>query len=129
MSVLVFLGLAAFLAYCDWRHRAVPRFVCVGGAALGMVFAPTPWYLIGVVIGFTVALLADLPLGDVAVGGMLGAWLGIEGTLLTWLLALLVGNIVWAMWEDRLINWPGEWPFTPLLLAPACAIVLTKGGW
>lgn len=129
MSVLVFLGLTAFLAYCDWRHRAVPRSVCMAGAALGMIFAPTAWYLVGIVVGFAVALLADLPMGDVAVGGMLGAWLGIEHTLLVWVIALLAGNVIWAAWEDRLIDWPGEWPFTPLLLVPACAIVLTKGGW
>jgi prepilin signal peptidase PulO-like enzyme (type II secretory pathway) len=129
MSVLVFLGVAAFLTVCDWRHRAVPRSVCVAGTALGMIFAPSLWYLVGVVIGFTIALLADLPTGDVAVGGMIGAWLGIDGTLLAWMVALLTGHLIWACWESRWINWPGEWPFTPLLLVPACAIVLVKGGW
>lgn len=127
MSVLLFLGLAVVLAYCDWRKRTVPRIVCVGGAMLGMVFAPSPWYLLGIVAGVVAGLLADLPMGDVAVGGMLGAWLGVEAIMLTWVLALLVGNVIWAAWEDQLIGWPGEWPFTPLLLVPACAIVLGKG--
>ena len=129
MSVLVFLGLAAFLAYCDWRHRAVPRIVCVGGVVLGTLFAPSPWYVTGIVVGAVIGMLAGLPSGDVMVGAMLGSWLGIEGTVLAWIVALLAGHIVWALWEDRMIDWPGEWPFTPLLLVPACAIVLVKGGW
>lgn len=126
MSVLVFLGLCALVALCDWKHRAVPRALPILGATLAGVFVG-PWVFAGIVIGFVVALVADLPAGDVIVGGMLGAWLGIEGTLLTWVIALLAGNVIWALWEDRIIDWPGEWPFTPLLLVPACAIVLSRG--
>lgn len=127
MSVLVFLGLCALLALFDWKHRAVPRAVPIVGTIIAG--ALTVWSPLGIVVGIVVALLADLPMGDVAVGGMLGAWLGVEATLLVWILALLVGNIIWALWEDRMIDWPGEWPFTPLLLVPACAIVLAQGGW
>lgn len=127
MSVLVFLGLCALLALFDWKHRAVPRAVPIVGTIIAG--ALTVWSPLGIVAGVVVALLADLPMGDVAVGGMLGAWLGVEATLLVWVLALLVGNLIWALWEDRMIDWPGEWPFTPLLLVPACAIVLAQGGW
>lgn len=129
MSVLVFLGLCVVLACCDWKHRAVPRAVPLLGVVLAGVMLGVPLVTLigGVVTGFAVALVADLPMGDVAVGGMLGAWLGVEATLLVWLLALMVGNIIWALWEDRMIEWPGEWPFTPLLLVPACAIVLVTG--
>lgn len=128
MSVAIFLGLCGLVALCDWKHRAVPRMLPVIGTIFAGIFL-AKWAVLGVVIGCAVALLADLPPGDVMVGGMLGAWLGVEGTLLAWIVALLAGNIVWAMWEDRLINWPGEWPFTPLLLVPSCVIVLAKGGW
>jgi len=83
--------------------------------------------LVGIVVGAVVALLADLPMGDAATAGMIGAWLGMEHTLLVWIIALLAGNVIWALWEDRLIDWPGDWPFTPLLLIPACAIVLGRG--
>lgn len=127
MSVLVFLGLCTLLALFDWKHRAVPRAVPIIGTVLAASLAV--WSPLGIVVGVVVALLADLPMGDAAVGGMLGAWLGVETTLLVWILALLVGNIIWALWEDRMIDWPGEWPFTPLLLVPACAIVLAQGGW
>lgn len=128
MSVVIFLGLCALIVLCDWKHRAVPRALPILGAVLAGVLVG-PWIVPGVCVGIATAMLADLPLGDVAVGGMLGAWLGVEVTLLVWVLALLVGNIIWAAWEDRLINWPGEWPFTPLLLVPSCVIVLAKGGW
>ena len=128
MSVLIFLGLCALLALFDWKHRAVPRILPVLGTVLAAVVLER-WAILGLLAGVVVGVVADLPAGDVMVGGMIGAWLGVEGTLLTWILALLVGNIIWAMWEDRMIDWPGEWPFTPLLLVPACVIVLTKGGW
>lgn len=126
MPVLVFLGLCGLLALFDYQHRAVPRMLPLLGTVLAAVFLER-WAILGLLAGVVVGLVADLPAGDVMVGGMLGAWLGIEGTLLTWIVALLAGNIIWAMWEDRMIDWPGEWPFTPLLLVPACAIVLGKG--
>jgi len=127
MSVLIFVGLCALVALFDWKQRAIPRAVPIVGVVIAGGLAV--WSPLGIVVGVVAALLADLPLGDVAVGGMLGAWLGVEATLLVWVLALLVGNVIWALWEDRFIDWPGEWPFTPLLLVPACAIVLAKGGW
>lgn len=126
MSVLIFLGLCALLALFDWKHRAVPRILPVLGTVLAAVVLER-WAILGLLAGVVVGVVADLPAGDVMVGGMLGAWLGVEGTLLAWIIALLAGNIVWAMWEDRMIDWPGEWPFTPLLLVPACAIVLGRG--
>lgn len=131
MSVLVFVGLAMLLMLCDWKHRAIPRAVPIIGAVVAAWSLPgSPLALVGsIAVGIVVALLADLPAGDMATGGMIGAWLGIESTLIVWVLALAVGNVIWAAWEDRLINWPGEWPFTPLLLVPACVIVLAKGGW
>lgn len=128
MSVAIFFGLCALVGLCDWKHRAVPRALPILGVTLAGVFLGK-WVFAGIAAGFVVALVAGLPTGDVAVGAMLGAWLGVEATLLVWIVALLAGNIVWAMWEDRMINWPGEWPFTPLLLVPSCVIVLAKGGW
>lgn len=131
MSVVIFLGLAALLALCDYKHRAVPRALPILGIVLASVFvnAPILGLIAGSLVGSAVAIMADLPLGDVMVATMLGTWLGVESILLVWVLALLMGNIIWAMHEDRLINWPGEWPFTPLLLVPACVIVVAQGGW
>jgi hypothetical protein len=130
MSVIVFLGLCAVLAGFDWKRRTVPRIVPIVGTVLaGALAVSLPVLVTGSVIGFVIALVADLPMGDVAVGAMLGAWLGAEDIILVWIVALLIGNMIWAAWEDRFINWPGEWPFTPLLLVPACAMVLIKGGW
>lgn len=128
MSVSIFLSLCALVALFDWKYRAVPRAVPIVGAVLAGTMLGG-WAILGIVVGFVVALLADLPAGDAAVGAMLGAWLGVEATLLAWIIALLAGHIIWAAWEDRMIDWPGEWPFTPLLLVPACAIVLVQGGW
>jgi prepilin signal peptidase PulO-like enzyme (type II secretory pathway) len=131
MSVLVFLGIAALLMLCDYKHRAVPRALPILGTILGAYLTGFSAVTItaGIALGCGIAFVADLPLGDMAVGGMLGAWFGWEGTLLLWLIALGLGNIVWLLWEDRFIDWPGEWPFTPLLLVPACVIVLAQGGW
>lgn len=132
-AVPVFLILAAALAACDWQRRAVPRAVVLVGAALGAYFSPpTTWsvlltVMLGIVAGFMVALAAGLPSGDAAVGGMLGAWLGVELTLVVWSVALAWALLVWTLWEARRIDWPGEWPFTPFLLLPACVVLIGKG--
>lgn len=130
ISSMLFLGLCGVILCFDWQRRTIPRSVPIIGAVLGGVMSGVsyPGVVGGVMIGFATAILADLPIGDAAVGGMLGAWLGIEGTIWTWMSALLAGQVVWAVWEHRWIDWPGDWPFTPFLLVPACAIVFSRGG-
>lgn len=129
-AVPVFLLLAAALVACDWRRRAVPRMVVIVGVALGWVIDTTvgPGEAVaGLVAGALIGLVADLPGGDVAVGGMLGVWLGVTGVLVTWTAALAAALCLWGLWGSRRIDWPGEWPFTPFLFLPACAVLIGKG--
>lgn len=125
MSVMIFLGLCVILAAYDWKHRAVPRFVPVVGIVSAALLIS--WSPLGAVIGLGLAYVADVPLGDLAVSAMLGAWIGVEALLVTWIIATVGGIMVWTAWADHRIDWPGEWPFTPFLLVPACAIVLVQG--
>lgn len=128
MSVAVFLGLAALFTFLDWRWRAIPRVLPIVGAVLAGFLVP--FSPLGAALGVLAGVLADLPSGDLGYGGMLGAWLGVEGTIVVWTAALISAHVVWMLWEDGIIRaWPGDWPFIPFLTVPACAIVLGQGGW
>jgi hypothetical protein len=127
---MCFLGLCVIASALDYRLRSIPRALPILGAILAGLFVSNLVDLVaGVVIGVGTGVVADLPHGDQAMGGMLGAWLGAEGIIVTWILALLLGHVLWVLWDERMIDWPGEWPFIPFLTVPACVIVLLKGGW
>lgn len=126
LSVPVFLALAGTVAVMDYYRRAVWRAIPIIGSLIGFWIWPE-WSWLGLVLGLTVPMVADLPLGDVWVGAMLGGWLGVTGTLLVWTFALSCGLGAWIGYREGWWAWPGDWPFTPFVLVPACAIVLTGG--
>ena len=128
-ALLTFLALCGLMTVFDVRYRMVPVLFFGFGIGLAIGMMPLAFSAVGAGVGYLVALLADLPLGDRFAGVFFGIWLGWEAALMIWFAALLAGLLTWCLWEDRRVEWPGEWPFIPYLTIPACAIVLAKGGW
>lgn len=122
---VVFLGLAGAVAIMDYYRRAVWRAVPIVGALIGFWCWPE-WSWLGLLAGGAIPVVAGLPLGDVWVGAMLGGWLGLTGTIGVWFVALVAGLVVWIGYHEGWWAWPGDWPFTPFVLLPACAIVLAQ---
>jgi leader peptidase (prepilin peptidase) / N-methyltransferase len=98
------------LAFIDLRHRILPNQITLGGTVVGFLFSlwlPPGWLssLIGIVIGGGVLFaigeiymkvrgIEGMGMGDVKMLGMIGAFLGWQGVLVTLVLASLSGAIV-----------------------------------
>ena len=137
--------LLAMLAvtWIDFDYRIIPDIISLPGIALGL--AVGPWIgtgrldsLIGAAVGAGALLgagtlyrwlrgVSGMGLGDVKLGGMLGAFLGWTGALLTILIGSFLGSIVGiALVLSRRGTGKTALPFGSFL-APAAAIVLLVG--
>jgi leader peptidase (prepilin peptidase)/N-methyltransferase len=98
------------LAFIDLKHRILPNPLTLGGMVVGFlfsVFLPPGWMssLIGIVIGGGVLFaigeiymkvrgIEGMGMGDVKMLGMIGAFLGWQGVLVTIVIASISGAIV-----------------------------------
>ncbi len=104
---LLFALLAVFVI--DLEHRIIPDEISLGGTALGLLLSPATLGLRsalgGVAIGAGSLYLiswiyqkrrgrSGMGLGDVKLAAMLGAFLGIQGVVLTIILASLLGSVL-----------------------------------
>lgn len=107
----VFLTLLLGIAVTDARFYIIPDQFSLGGGVLGLVLAPFPGgltfleALFGAVVGFGILwLVAKLGAwlfkkdamggGDLKMMGMVGAFLGVPGVLLTLFLGALLGSVI-----------------------------------
>lgn len=107
----VFLTLLLGIAMTDAKRMLIPYQLSLGGAALGVAMAavpggfPLPSALIGAVVGWVAFWLVSyggeklfrkpaLGLGDVDMMAMLGAFLGIQGALVTVFLGSFLGLLI-----------------------------------
>ena len=101
LSALVFISTLISLAVIDIEHRLLPN-VIVGPAALaGLLLSilanPTGWWtyplsviaVVGFLLGLALIYPSGMGMGDVKMGGMLGAFLGPYAALAVFLGALL----------------------------------------
>ncbi len=110
-SELVFVAATLALVFIDFDHQILPNGITLPGAALGLALAgPRPEIsfvdavqgaLLGAGILFLVAevyfrlrKVEGLGMGDVKMMGMVGAFLGWKGVLLTLFLGSLSGSLV-----------------------------------
>ncbi len=101
MSALVLIGVLVALAGIDLEHRLLPNVIvgpaAVVGFAMSVAAAPGRWWIylvsaLGVAVGlfsFALAYPSGMGMGDVKMGGMLGAFLGPHAALAVFLGALL----------------------------------------
>ncbi len=142
----VFLTILLGIAITDARFYIIPDQFSLGGGLLGLALAPFPGglttlqALLGAGIGFGVLWLVAkagtrlfkkeaMGGGDLKMMGMVGAFLGVHGVLLTLFLGALLGSVVFGPiswktgklvpfgtflavgasvsygWGERLINW------------------------
>lgn len=116
----VFLSVLLGIAISDARFYIIPDQFSLGGAALGLAFAPFPGGLsfvesvLGVAVGFgllwgvakagTWLFKKDaMGGGDLKMMAMVGAFLGISGVLLTIFLGALLGSVIFGpiAWKTK----------------------------
>lgn len=106
----VFLLLMVVVAFIDLDHRIIPDEISLPGIGLGLLLCPLLGVsrldgLIGAVVGAGLLLglavaykrirgIEGMGMGDVKLAGMLGAFLGWQGVLMTILLSSLAGSII-----------------------------------
>ena len=140
-AVWVFLSLLVVF-FVDLEHRIIPDEISLGGIVIGLLLAH---WTIGIVpavvaaavgsgglylVGWTYQRVRKCPgmgFGDVKLAAMLGAFLGIEGLILTVLLASALGAVtgVGLMWTRRGTGMTAL-PFGSFL-APAAMVALLWG--
>jgi leader peptidase (prepilin peptidase)/N-methyltransferase len=127
----------------DLDHRIIPDAISLPGAAVGILLCP--WLgvgrwegILGAVGGagslLAVALLyrrvrgiEGMGMGDVKLAGMMGAFLGWRGILLTLILGSLLGSVLGiALLAARKAHGRTELPYGTFL-APAAGLVLLAG--
>ncbi|HEX6940803.1 MAG TPA: prepilin peptidase, partial [Longimicrobiales bacterium] len=108
LRAATFLTLLLGIAMTDAKEMVIPDQFSLGGAALGLAFAGAPGGFplldaaIGAVVGYALMWIVSwggeklfrkpaLGLGDVHMMAMVGAFLGLDGALLTVLLGSLLG--------------------------------------
>ena len=109
--VRILFGCALIVLFViDLQHQILPNIITLPGIAIGFacsVFLPPGWRdsLIGILVGGAIPLIIaeayvrlrgveGLGMGDVKMLGMVGAFLGWKGAVLTLLLGSLAGSIV-----------------------------------
>ena len=107
----VFLSILLGIAISDARFYIIPDEFSLGGAALGVLFAPFPggldWIgsVLGAVVGFGILWVVAkvgtwlfkkdaMGGGDLKMMAMVGAFLGVPGVLLTLFLGALLGSVI-----------------------------------
>jgi leader peptidase (prepilin peptidase)/N-methyltransferase len=107
----IFLTLLLGIAITDARFYIIPDQFSLGGAAIGLALAPFPGglglvqALLGAVVGFLVLWVVAkvgtrlfkkeaMGGGDLKMMGMVGAFLGLPGVLLTLFLGALLGSLI-----------------------------------
>jgi prepilin peptidase CpaA len=104
LHLLALLVVLAVAVGCDIRVRKIPNSLILTGLALGFGFALLPGGagLLGALAGFGLGLGLFLPLyalrvlgaGDVKLMAVVGAFLGVDGTLGAMLMGLLAGGLL-----------------------------------
>jgi leader peptidase (prepilin peptidase) / N-methyltransferase len=104
----LFLSLLAVF-FIDLEHRIIPDEISLGGAVLGLALAHWSLGLVAALLGLAAGAgslflcgwvyqklrgRAGMGLGDVKLAGMLGAFLGLKGIVLTVLLASFMGSLL-----------------------------------
>jgi len=129
--------------FIDIDHRIIPDEISLGGTALGWVLSFWTFGIWNAVIASVVGALslylvgwlyqrargvAGMGLGDVKLAAMLGAFLGLQGLLLTVLLASFLGSFIGVvMILARRGSGQTALPFGSFL-APAAVVVSIWGG-
>jgi leader peptidase (prepilin peptidase) / N-methyltransferase len=100
----VFSAIMVALVFSDLEERILPDEFTLGGTALGVIFAglaPVNGGILLLIFMSAIRALYErlrhregLGLGDVKMGAMIGAFLGIQGALLTLLIGSLLGAVV-----------------------------------
>ncbi len=105
VSALVLIGVLVALAGTDLEHRLLPNAIVIPATVVGLVLSvaiePSRWWVYfvatvgvaGALFALAVARPGGMGMGDVKMGGMLGAFLGLYALLAVFLGALL-GAIV-----------------------------------
>lgn len=105
-----FLGAIIASAFIDFSHWIIPDKITLPGIAIGFIgsfFLPSPFYfysLLGILFGggllyaiawgyYTFTGKDGLGGGDIKFLAMVGAFLGVQGTLITIVLSSLIGSI------------------------------------
>lgn len=117
-----FLLLSAMAAY-DYSHHRVPNALVVvfGGIAVAGQMAgrwDLSWW--GLFAGLLLAIVADVPGGDLKALLLVGALAGSLATVWTFALAATVTLTVWGTTERR------AWPWLPLVLACYVLVSLAR---
>lgn len=117
-----FLTLLLGIAMTDAKHMVIPDHFSLGGALLGLLLAAAPGGfplykgVLGAVVGYSLLWIVAyggerlfrkpaLGVGDIHMMAMVGAFLGISGTLLTIFLGSLLGLVLgvpFTWWRGRL---------------------------
>jgi leader peptidase (prepilin peptidase) / N-methyltransferase len=109
LAALWLLDSLLAVLFIDLEHRIIPNEISLGGTAVGLVLSP--WTiglgsaLVGAASGAGALFLVGwvyqkacrrdgMGLGDVKLAGMLGAFLGLKGVLLSVLLASFLGSLL-----------------------------------
>lgn len=117
----VLIGLLLAAAWTDWRTGRIPNQLVLGGAVLGMAYnmlappnmdgilAAGLWALSGAACGLALMLpfylLRVMGAGDVKLMAMIGAFLGMPGTLWAVLSTFLAGgalSLAYLAWKGKL---------------------------
>jgi len=142
LRAVLLLALLA-VAWIDFDHHIIPDVISLPGIVLGLAFSPAIGVsrtdaLAGAAVGagalylagFSYRLLrgaSGMGLGDVKLGGMLGAFLGWKGALLTIILGSFLGSLAGiGLMLARKGTGRTALPFGSFL-APAGAVVLLFG--
>lgn len=122
LRTALFLTILLGIAMTDAKHMVIPDHFSLGGMVLGLAFAATPGgfpllnAVIGAAVGYgllrVIAIAGEkafgkpaLGLGDVHMMAMVGAFIGVNGMLLTVLLGSFLGLMIGVpltWWQGRL---------------------------
>lgn len=134
VSALVLIGVLIALAGTDLEYRLLPNAIVVPATVVGLVLSvalePSRWWVYAVsTVGVAGALFAlaiarpgGMGMGDVKMGGMLGAFLGLYALLAVFLGALFGAVVAGVLVATGKMRWGSALPFG-VFLAPAGVLV------